>query len=83
MQTADHEWQPALSPDGTLVAYVVGDPNDTPQVVLRRYPVSDELWQVSAVGTVPSWSPDSKTLYFKDISVRSSASTSRASPQWH
>jgi hypothetical protein len=66
LQTPDHEWQPALSPDGTLLAYAVGDPGGT-QVMLRRYPQSDDQWRLSPdSGTLPLWSPDGRRLFFRD-----------------
>jgi Tol biopolymer transport system component len=68
LQTADHEWQPALSPDGTLVAYAAGDPGRT-QVMLRRYPQSDDQWRLSSdTGALPLWSPDGNRIYFRDSS---------------
>jgi serine/threonine-protein kinase len=68
LQTADHEWQPALSPDATLLAYGVGDPGDT-QVMLRRYPASDDQWRVSPEGGhLPLWSPKGDRLFFREPS---------------
>jgi Tol biopolymer transport system component len=67
-QTAEHEWQPALSPDGTLLAYAAGDPGGT-QIILRRYPKSDDQWRLSPdSGTLPLWSPDGSRIYFRDSS---------------
>ena len=68
LQTADHEWQPALSPDRTLLAYAAGDPGGT-QVMLRRYPQSDDQWRLSPdSATLPLWSPDGNRIYFRDSS---------------
>lgn len=81
LQTADHEWQPALSPDASLLAYAAGDPGDT-EIMLRRFPESDDQWRVSREGgSLPVWGPDGHTLYFKDDSGQILAVTVTRRPQ--
>ena len=41
-----HEWEPALSPDGALLANSRGDFGQS-EVVLRTYPTQAGQWQVS------------------------------------
>ena len=43
------EVEPALSPDGTRLAYSLGNQGDT-EVILRTYPAATERWQVSSGG---------------------------------
>ena len=43
------EVEPALSPDGTLLAYSLGNQGDT-EVILRTYPAATGRWQVSSGG---------------------------------
>jgi serine/threonine-protein kinase len=62
------EVQPALSPDGTLLAYALGNQGDT-EVILRTYPAASERWQVSSGGgTAPVWSPRGDALYYRTVS---------------
>jgi hypothetical protein len=50
------------------VAYAAGDPGRT-QVMLRRYPQSDDQWRLSSdTGALPLWSPDGNRIYFRDSS---------------
>ncbi len=66
-QTQPHEWQPALSPDGKLLAYSSGDVGQS-EVMLQRYPEASGQWQVSrAGGSQAVWSPSGDTLYFRDV----------------
>jgi serine/threonine-protein kinase len=68
LQTPVHEWGPALSADGTLLAYTSGEPTGA-QVILRRYPGADGRWQVStAGGRDPVWSSTGRTIYFRNVS---------------
>jgi hypothetical protein len=61
LQTPVHEFSPALSPDGTLLAYSSGG-----EVILQRYPGDDGRWQVSTSGgRDPVWSSTGGTLYFR------------------
>jgi Tol biopolymer transport system component len=68
LQTPVHEWGPALSQDGTLLAYTSGEPTGA-QVILRRYPGDDGRWQVStAGGRDPVWNSTGRTIYFRNAS---------------
>lgn len=61
------ELQPALSPDGTLLAYSLGNEGDT-EVILRTYPAATQRWQVSSGGgMLPVWSPRGDALYYRTI----------------
>ena len=63
-----HEWEPALSPDGTLLAYTSGDAGQS-EIVLRTYPAATGQWQVSADGgSHPVWSRSGNAIYYRDIS---------------
>jgi serine/threonine protein kinase/Tol biopolymer transport system component len=65
-QTPVHEWEPALSPDGTLLAYSSGDLGQS-EIMLRRFPQSTGQWQVSASGgSLPVWNRAGDKLYFRD-----------------
>jgi Tol biopolymer transport system component len=67
-QTPAHEWEPTLSPDGTLLAYSSGDAGQS-VVMLRGYPETPGQWQVSAGGgSLPQWSPAGDKLYFRELS---------------
>ncbi len=82
LQTVEHEWQPALSPDGTLLAYVAGPPGST-LVMLRRYPHSDDQWRISSDGgNLPLWSPNGDRLFFRDSSGQIFVVTITRSPQF-
>jgi Tol biopolymer transport system component len=62
VQTPIHEFSPALSPDGTLLAY-----SSSGEVVLRHYPGDNARWQVSTSGGFDAvWSPTGGTVYFRD-----------------
>ena len=58
---------PRPSPDGRLLAYM-SMPSLTrgnPEIVLRRYPRSDDVWQVSSGGgSWPRWSRDGRSLFY-------------------
>ena len=59
----DEEWeiQPALSPDGRLLAYAKGD-----AILLRTYPDMGGPWQVATGREVasPRWDPSGDRLYY-------------------
>ena len=56
----------APSPDGHFVAYEAESGPAQSDVYLRRFPPTDEAWQVSAGGgTFPRWSPDGHLYYAK------------------
>ena len=62
------EMGPALSPDGTLLAYSLGNQGDT-EVILRTYPAATERWQVSSGGgALAVWSPRGDALYYRKVS---------------
>jgi hypothetical protein len=62
-----HEWDPALSPDATLLAYSAGDPSDS-EIMLRRYPEQAGQWQVSTNhGQMPVWNRHGTAIYYKDL----------------
>jgi serine/threonine-protein kinase len=66
-QTATHEWQPQLSPDGTLLAYSSGDYGQS-EVILRTFPAQTGRWQVSSNGgSLPVWSPSGDAIYYRDV----------------
>jgi serine/threonine-protein kinase len=63
-----NEVQPALSPDGKLLAYSLGNQGST-EVILRTYPAATERWQVSSGGGASAvWSPRGDALYYRTVS---------------
>ncbi len=78
------------SPDGRLLAYM-SMPTLTrgnPEVMLRRYPVSDEVWQVSSGGGWwPRWTHDGRTLSYItpqglfEVDVRAGAGVTLSAPR--
>ena len=69
LQTAVHEWEPTLSPDGKWLAYTSGEAGQS-EVMLRRYPQAEGQWQVSVNGgNLPLWSPTGDKLYFRGLSA--------------
>lgn len=65
-QLPTHEWEPALSADGTLLAYTSGDAGQS-EVILRTYPGTAGQWQVSSSGgSLPVWSRSGDALYYCD-----------------
>jgi eukaryotic-like serine/threonine-protein kinase len=65
-QTPINENEPALSPDGKLLAYVNGDYGQG-DVMLRTYPEATGQWQVSLEGGGrPLWSRAGDRLFFRD-----------------
>jgi len=58
------ERSPKLSPDGRWLAYG-SDESGRWEVYVRRFPVSEEKWQVSARGgSNPDWRGDGKEIYY-------------------
>jgi Tol biopolymer transport system component len=54
----------ALSPEGTLLAYM-SDENGTNEVFLRSFPDTSRKWQISkAGGAEPQWRRDGRELYY-------------------
>ena len=62
-----HEWWPALSPDGTLLTYTKGDVGQT-EIVLRTFPTLTGQWQVSAGGgTYAAWNRAGDAIFYRNI----------------
>ncbi len=62
-----HEWEPALSPDGRLLAYTQGDAGQS-EVILRTFPTEGGRWQVSSNGGSHAvWSPAGDALYYRSV----------------
>ena len=86
-QLSTHEWEPALSPDGTLLAYTSGDAGQS-EIVLRTYPATTGQWQVSANGgSQPVWSRTGDAIYYRDtpgqilrVDVRSKPTVTLGTP---
>jgi Tol biopolymer transport system component len=58
------ERQPRLSPDGRWLAYY-SDESGRFEVYVRRFPVTEEKWQVSTRGGLwPYWRGDAKEIYY-------------------
>jgi Tol biopolymer transport system component len=58
------ERQPRLSPDGRWLAYY-SDESGRFEVYVRRFPVTEEKWQVSPRGAVwPYWRGDGREIYY-------------------
>jgi dipeptidyl aminopeptidase/acylaminoacyl peptidase len=56
----------APSPDGRFVAYEGAQGQGDPEIVLRRFPPSEGVWQVSTSGgTLPRWSADGHLFFAK------------------
>jgi Tol biopolymer transport system component len=64
LTTEFSERQPRLSPDGRWVAYV-SDESGRLEVYVRRFPITEEKWQVSTRGGIwPYWRGDGKEIYY-------------------
>jgi Tol biopolymer transport system component len=64
LTTEFSERQPRLSPDGRWLAYV-SDESGRFEVYVRRFPVTEEKWQVSTRGGIwPYWKGDGKEIYY-------------------
>jgi dipeptidyl aminopeptidase/acylaminoacyl peptidase len=87
-QTPAHELQPALSPDGSLLAYARGNGGET-DIMVRTYPDQTGQWQVSVNGgTNPVWSPNGDGLYYRDftgtiarVAIRKTPAVTLGTPQ--
>ena len=63
--SAGAEWGPAISPDGTLLAYT-SDRTRQYEIWVETYPTSGKLWQVSVGGgEEPVWSKDGTELFYR------------------
>lgn len=65
LTTAEHETQPALSPDGRWLAYVSSD-SGTDQIYLQAFPHAGVRVQVTTAGGAwPRWRADGRALVFR------------------
>jgi Tol biopolymer transport system component len=65
VSTPADEWEAALSPDGRWLAYR-SDESGRPEIYVVRFPDGGDRTPISTSGGVtPQWSPDGRTLYFK------------------
>jgi len=63
--TQSNETFPAIHPSGRWIAYVSNE-TGTPEVLVRSYPETGEVWQVTTGGgTCPLWSHDGRSLYYQ------------------
>jgi serine/threonine protein kinase len=59
--------EPTFSPDGKLIAYRSDEIEGKMKLFIRPFPINDEKIQVSiGDGLFPSWSGDSKEVYYRD-----------------
>jgi len=63
--TPSHEANPRLSPDGRWLAYQ-SNVSGTVEIYIRSFPDAGDAVPVSrSVGSLPLWSPDGSTLYYR------------------
>lgn len=73
LRTPASEFHPALSPDGDWMAYV-SDVAGRWEVYVAPYPGPGPSVQISSGGgSEPLWSPDGRTLYYRDLAARNIA----------
>jgi Tol biopolymer transport system component/predicted Ser/Thr protein kinase len=66
IRTPFMEYQAKLSRDGQWITFVSED-TGKPEVYVRRFPVTDERWQISTRGgTQPMWRDDGRELFYLD-----------------
>jgi Tol biopolymer transport system component len=76
------ERQPRLSPDGRWLAYF-GDESGRFEVYVRRFPVTEEKWQVSSRGGIwPYWRGDGKEIYYMGLDGVLMAAAVSAAPRF-
>ena len=64
LQTSFNESQPALSPDGRVLAYVSNETGRS-EVYLQSYPRAGESSRISVDGgTIPKWARDGRELFY-------------------
>jgi len=59
------EWAASLSPDGKWLAYLSNE-SGAYQVYVQPFPSMSGKWQISETANEPHWSPDGRTLYFRN-----------------
>ncbi len=66
LKTPFGEWGPAVSPDGTLIAYS-SDETGVYELYVRRFPSGTGRVKISpGLGTSPKWSSDGTELFYTD-----------------
>jgi serine/threonine-protein kinase len=83
LQSEFDEWLPAVSPDGTWVAYESNESGSQVEIFLRPFPnVGDRREKVSiAGGRYPRWGPkNSGELYYIDLNGNMMAASVETSP---
>ncbi|HTK68251.1 MAG TPA: protein kinase [Candidatus Eisenbacteria bacterium] len=69
LATPFHEFQPALSPDGTLLAYGSTESGNDGDVYVQTFPDAGGKWRVSTnSGSEPHWRADGRELFYLDNS---------------
>ncbi len=74
-RTSAGENYPALSPDGTWIAYVT-DESGIREVYVQAFPERRGRWQVSEGGSCPVWSRDGRELFYVDADTIRAVSVS-------
>ncbi len=66
LKTPFGEWGPAVSPDGTLIAYTSNETSIF-ELYIRRFPSGTGRVKISpGLGISPKWSPDGTELFYTD-----------------
>jgi Tol biopolymer transport system component len=67
MQTEQDEREPCFSPDGRWFTYSSSESGQF-EIFVRRFPLTDEKWQVSSGGGLqPAWSRDGKGIFYINL----------------